>query len=132
MKITTKTDYAVILLTTLAKTPQKAVSLELIAEDNHLSEAYLQRIAALLKKAGLVVPKLGAHGGYTLTYPAHEITLLDVVEAVGDSLYTTRCCSPEATCPLQATCPGANRWGKFQQKITHVFENTTIKNMLNE
>lgn len=132
MKITTKTDYAVILLAALANSGDKALSLEKVATSNKISEAYLQRIAARLKKAKLIEPKLGAFGGYRLTKPAAAISLYDVVEAVGDSLYTTRCTSPHGDCPRHKDCPQSDCWGGFQKKITGVFANTSIADMTHE
>lgn len=132
MKITTKTDYAVILLSTLANAGDKALSLERVAQTNKISEAYLQRIAARLKRAKLIEPKLGAYGGYRLAKPPAAISLYDVVEAVGDSLYTTRCSSPKDECPRHAHCPQADCWGTFQTKITGVFAGTSIADMTHE
>jgi len=132
MKITTKTDYAVILLTSLASAGDRTLSLERVATANGISEAYLQRIAAHLKKAKLIEPKLGAFGGYHLAKPAAEITLFDVVGAVGDSLYTTRCTAPNGTCPRHDTCDQADCWGVFQNKVTTAFASTSIADMTHE
>lgn len=132
MKITTKTDYAVILLAALAGSGDRALSLERVATTNNISEAYLQRIAARLKKAKLVEPKLGAYGGYRLAKPAVSISLFDVVEAVGDSLYTTRCTTPNGKCPRHDNCEQADCWSTFQNKITTAFAGTNIADMTHE
>lgn len=133
MKITTKTDYAVILLGSLAKAGDKALSLEKVADGSNISEAYLQRIAARLKKAKFIEPKLGAFGGYRLAKPAAEISLFEVVEAVGDNLYTTHCTnSDQKDCPRKETCISATCWGTFQKKISQVFASTSIADMIDE
>jgi hypothetical protein len=46
------------------------VSLKAVADAENLPLAYLERIAALLKKAGLVEATRGAHGGYVLARAA--------------------------------------------------------------
>ena len=68
MIFTTKAEYGVRLLVELGRQHDGAgsptpVSLKAIAEAEALPLAYLERIVALLKKAGLVEATRGAHGG---------------------------------------------------------------------
>ena len=83
MIFTTKAEYGVRLMVELGRqggsTP---VSLKAIAEAEGLPLAYLERIVALLKKAGLVESTRGAHGGYRLARPAAEITMDETVLAL--------------------------------------------------
>ena len=53
--------------------------------------AYCERIAALLKKAGLVVSTRGAHGGYVLARPAEEITMDQAVLALEGAIAPMDC-----------------------------------------
>ncbi len=128
MKITTKTDYAVIVLTHLAMTPDKPVSLQSIAAAAGISEAYLQRIAARLKSKGVIKPKHGAFGGYLLNKPAEDITLRMVIEAVGDQTAAVRC--SEKKCPHCNDCAARTGWERFQIDLNDLFENTTISDMV--
>lgn len=45
---------------------------------------FLEAIAVILKKAGMVEVKRGAGGGYRLSKPPREILLIDVVKALED------------------------------------------------
>jgi Rrf2 family transcriptional regulator, cysteine metabolism repressor len=83
MIFTTKAEYGVRLLVQLGLLGgRQPVSLKAIAEAESLPLAYLERIAALLKKAGMVEATRGAHGGYLLARPAAEITMDQVVLAL--------------------------------------------------
>jgi Rrf2 family transcriptional regulator, cysteine metabolism repressor len=83
MIFTTKAEYGVRLLVQLGlQGGDSPVSLKAIAEAESLPLAYLERIAALLKKAGIVEATRGAHGGYLLAHPAAEITMDQVVLAL--------------------------------------------------
>ena len=83
MIFTTKAEYGVRLLIQLGlKGPDRPVALKAIAEAENLPLAYLERIAALLKKAQLIQATRGAHGGYLLAKPAEEITMDQVVLAL--------------------------------------------------
>jgi DNA-binding IscR family transcriptional regulator len=76
MIFTTKAEYGVRLLIRLGMHGNGGpVSLKAVAETENLPLAYLERIAALLKRQGLVEATRGAHGGYVLAKPAEEITM---------------------------------------------------------
>ena len=59
----------------------KASSLDL-AEFQGLSPTYVAKLFTQLKDAGLVNAIEGANGGYVLSRPANQITVLDVVNAL--------------------------------------------------
>jgi Rrf2 family cysteine metabolism transcriptional repressor len=83
MIFTTKAEYGVRLLVELGRQgAQDPVSLKAISEAEGLPLAYLERIVALLKKAGLVESQRGAHGGYRLARPAADITMDEAVLAL--------------------------------------------------
>jgi Rrf2 family protein len=87
MIFTTKAEYGVRLLVELGRQGTQsgragAVSLKAISEAEGLPLAYLERIVALLKKAGLVESQRGAHGGYRLARDPQEITMDQAVLAL--------------------------------------------------
>ena len=58
------------------------INLRTIAEPHGISCQFLVQILLQLKRAGLVRSIRGACGGYQLTVPPHEISLLDVMTAM--------------------------------------------------
>jgi Rrf2 family cysteine metabolism transcriptional repressor len=89
---TTKAEYGVRLLIQLGTSGgERPVSLKSVADAENLPLAYLERIAALLKKAGLVTSTRGAHGGYVLAMPADEITMDRVVLALEGAIAPMEC-----------------------------------------
>jgi Rrf2 family transcriptional regulator, cysteine metabolism repressor len=92
MFFTTKAEYGVRLLIQLGIQGGDApVSLKAVAEAEDLPLAYLERIAALLKKAELVSATRGAHGGYVLARPATDITMDQVVLALEGAIAPMDC-----------------------------------------
>jgi Rrf2 family transcriptional regulator, cysteine metabolism repressor len=89
---TTKAEYGVRLLVELGRhrdgTP---VSLKAIADAEGLPLAYLERIVAMLKKAGLVESTRGAHGGYRLARDAAEIRMDQAVMALEGAVTPMSC-----------------------------------------
>jgi Rrf2 family protein len=87
MIFTTKAEYGVRLLVELGRAraeggPSTPVSLKAIAERDNLPLAYLERIVALLRKAGLVESTRGAHGGYRLAREPESLTMDEVIIAL--------------------------------------------------
>jgi Rrf2 family cysteine metabolism transcriptional repressor len=99
MIFTTKAEYGVRLLVELGRQHVSAgraggnptVSLKAIAEAEALPLAYLERIVAMLKKAGLVEATRGAHGGYRLTRDPGEIHMDEVVLALEGQVAPMTC-----------------------------------------
>jgi Rrf2 family protein len=89
---TTKAEYGVRLLVELGRSENsRPVSLKAIAEAEDLPLAYLERIVALLKKAGLVEATRGAHGGYRLARPAEAIRMDEAVLALEGAVAPMSC-----------------------------------------
>jgi Rrf2 family protein len=92
MIFTTKAEYGVRLLIQLGlQGGEQPVSLKAVADAENLPLAYLERIAALLKKAGLVESTRGAHGGYVLARSAEEITMDQAILALEGQIAPMDC-----------------------------------------
>lgn len=92
MIFTTKAEYGVRLLVELGRHHgERPVSLKAIAEAEGLPLAYLERIVALLKKAGLVESTRGAHGGYSLARDPATITMDEAVLALEGAVAPMSC-----------------------------------------
>jgi Rrf2 family protein len=63
-----------------------SVGVQELAEMQHLSPTYLSKILTKLTKAGLIESTPGAKGGYKISRTKHEISFLDVINAIeGDT-----------------------------------------------
>src|SRR5882672_7242905 len=92
MIFTTKAEYGVRLLVQLGRAGgDQPVSLKAISAAEGLPLAYLERIVALLKKAGLVESTRGAHGGYRLAIAPEEIGMDQVVLALEGAVAPMSC-----------------------------------------
>jgi len=139
MIFTTKAEYGVRLLIQLGihEADGGPVSLKAIAEVERLPLAYLERIAALLKKAGLVEATRGAHGGYGLARPADEITMDQVVLALEGAVAPMDCfiddregrvlCSHEAD---GHACATKLLWTRVQVGVVKSLQRTTLAELV--
>ncbi|MGE4427170.1 MAG: Rrf2 family transcriptional regulator [Solirubrobacteraceae bacterium] len=92
MIFTTKAEYGVRLMVRLGELPgDEPVSLKTVAAAERLPLAYLERIVALLRRAGLVESTRGAHGGYRLSRAADEIRMDEVIVALEGAVAPMSC-----------------------------------------
>lgn len=74
MKISTKGQYALLIMTDLAEMDNgKFISLKTLSLKHNLSIKYLEQILSQLSKSGLVTGLRGNNGGYKLTKKSQRI-----------------------------------------------------------
>src|SRR3954468_2881025 len=135
MMFSTKAEYGVRVMAHLAKRDADApVSLGSIAEAEGLPLAYLEHLVQRLRKQGLVQSRRGAHGGYTLSRPAKEITMADVVSALEGHLAPIECITPEGMCSREvkgdAPCPTKLLWTRVQGSIVRTLSDMTLEDLI--
>lgn len=107
------------------------LSLKIIAENNHLSEQYLEQIFSKLKKSGLVKSVRGAQGGYRLSRDPNEITVGDIIRVLDGPIAPSTCVLKEDSgCEEQGTCPTRDVWKKIKESVDDVIDNITLEDML--
>ena len=82
ISITSKSRYAVVALAELARSGDRPVPIKELAERREIPEQFLEQLFSTLRRAGLLTSHRGMRGGYTLSKPAEEITVLEVVQAL--------------------------------------------------
>src|ERR1700753_863278 len=82
ISITSKSRYAVVALAELARSGERPVPIKELAERRDIPEQVLEQLFSTLRRAGLLTSHRGMRGGYTLSRPPEEITVLEVVQAL--------------------------------------------------
>ena len=70
---------------------QKTIGIKQIAELNQITESYLSKVFAKLRKSGIVRSVTGVKGGYELARQPEAITFWDVIEAIEGPSYYFQC-----------------------------------------
>ena len=80
MKLTNRSEYALVALSVLARNFNKnIVSAEQIALQKNIPKGFLQQILFSLKKAGYVRATKGKDGGYSLVKAPKDISIAEIV-----------------------------------------------------
>jgi Rrf2 family cysteine metabolism transcriptional repressor len=138
MIFTTKAEYGVRLLIQLGLNDSRPTSLKAVAEAERLPLAYLERIAALLKKAGLVTSTRGAHGGYELARTAEDITMDQVVLALEGAVAPMDCFFDDREGRVQCShhgeeanaCATKLLWTRVQIGVIRSLQRTTLAELV--
>jgi Rrf2 family transcriptional regulator, iron-sulfur cluster assembly transcription factor len=87
MKLTTRGQYSVKAMLDLSLQPGYGpASVSAIATRQYLPIPYLEKLLIELRRAGLVKSIRGVHGGYKLAKKPTQISLSDILNAVGESM----------------------------------------------
>jgi Rrf2 family protein len=86
-----------------------------IAASMDIPLGFLKTILSDLVAQGLFVSTAGPNGGYRLTRPPEEITLLDIVESAERYLSPDMCILRGGPCDWSGACPMHDFWGLAQE-----------------
>jgi FeS assembly SUF system regulator len=129
LRISKLTDYAMLIMSQMAKEPHTILSATFLAEVLHLSAPTVSKILKMLNEASLVSSVRGAEGGYFLARPAKDITVADVVAAMEGKIAMTECCERTNLCGLDSLCSMRANWQKINQMIQALLSRFTILDM---
>jgi len=87
MKLSTKGRYGMVALADLAFLEAgELASLADISRRQNISLPYLEQLFVKLRRGNLVVSVRGPNGGYRLARPAHDIRVVEILEAVDETV----------------------------------------------
>jgi Rrf2 family protein len=88
ISVTSKSRYAVVALAELARSGDRPVPIKELAERREIPEQFLEQLFSTLRRGGLLTSHRGMRGGYTLSRPPDEITVLEVVQTLDGKIGT--------------------------------------------
>ena len=94
-------EYALRAVVCLAHAGSPAKTTHEIAAITHVPAGYLSKVLLALTRAGVLQSQRGLHGGFSLTKPTDQMSVLDVINAVDPIKRIT-------TCPLSLASHGTN------------------------
>jgi Rrf2 family protein len=110
---------------------QGPLSLSEVAKAQGISQAYLEQIAIDLRRAGLLLSRRGAQGGYYLARAPEAITAGDVIRALEGSILPIQCvadqkCTP---CALEDKCSTRGIWEEVRDRLVETLDSITLADL---
>ncbi len=132
MRVTTKGRYALRAVISLAMARNdKPISINTLAVGERVSSEFLEQIFFKLKKAGLIRSVRGPGGGFVLNKKPSEISVQNILEAVGETHGLTPCTLRRKTlCDRPEPCPAHEIWTGLQKTMEDYLSHVTLKDIL--
>jgi len=131
VQLTRGAEYAARGMIRLARLPAGAVvQVRDIAAAEGLPESYLAKIFQDLAKGGVVHSHRGASGGFSLAYPAEQITLRQVIEAVEGPVVLQRCLAAREHCDKAECCALYPVLAQAQAQLLALLDGTTLHDLV--
>lgn len=131
MMISTKGRYALKVMLDLAdQSPEDYVSLKEISARQGVSMKYLEMIAGVLQKGGLLQSLRGPAGGYRLARPAGEINVYEVIRLTEGGVAPVACLEEDQIhCGQADCCRTLPMWQKLDTLIADYLSGITIRDL---
>jgi Rrf2 family transcriptional regulator, cysteine metabolism repressor len=130
MRLSTRSRYGLRALIELAANHGNGnINMRAIAEQQGLSQKYLDSLFNSLKLAGLVVSQRGPGGGWSLTRSPDRIRLTEVFTALEGSLGLVQCVDFPDSCSRRDSCATSEVYERIHEAIVGVLDGITLEQL---
>ena len=128
MKLTTRGHYSVKALLDLSlQSGCSPTSVKAIATRQDLPAPYLEKLLIEMRRAGLVKSVRGSQGGYQLARQPNQISLGQILEAVGETIEPLSSYNPDIA--QVEDWVTFSIWQRLHQKLKEALDNITLADL---
>lgn len=100
-----------------------------VCEKAGIPESFTRKVFQALTQGGFLQAVRGPGGGYQLSRPARDITLLDVIKAVEGEDTFNHCVLGFPTCGEAHPCPLHETWSEAKKQLLDQLEMRTLQDL---
>ncbi len=126
LRIGKLTDYATVILASLARGPVSHCAAAALATRTRLSKPTVSKVLKGLQRAGLVQSSRGALGGYQLARDPHDITAAQILDVFEGPVAITECSGASSRCGIERQCSVGGAWQRVNTAIRRALEDVTL------
>ncbi len=126
LRISKLTDYATVVLATLAEQPDQVRTAAALAERTRIAGPTVSKLLKQLHKAGLLSSTRGLHGGYQLARPPAQISLAAVVDALEGPIALTDCAAGAGQCSIEHNCRVSRVWQRLNLAMRRALSDVSL------
>jgi FeS assembly SUF system regulator len=123
------TDYATVVLASLADEPARHRAAADLAERTRLSPPTVSKVLKGLQRAGMVISARGSQGGYLLARPPEEITAAQILDVFEGPIAITECSGASSQCGIERLCRVGGAWQRVNAAIRRALEDVTLRQL---
>lgn len=130
LEITRRTDYAIRILLSLARTPDaRPLSARELGRLQDVPYSFARSIVSELARAGFVVSRRGRGGGVTLARPAAAVTVLSIIESTEGDIGLGLCTHDPDYCHRVEGCAMHRVWMEAEAQLRAFLGERTIADL---
>lgn len=135
MKLSSQEEYGLRCLLYMARHGEtKSHSIPEISRAEGLSVPNVAKLMRILRLGGLVASVRGQAGGYTLSRPADQVSISEILSLLGGSFFNAHFCDRhsglERSCAHSTDCAVRLLWGAVQKSLDSILTRTTLRDLL--
>ena len=120
------TDYATVVLASLAQQSDQHRAAADLAETTRLKLPTVSKVLKGLQRAGLVISSRGPQGGYRLARPPDQITATQILDVFEGPIAITECSGASSRCGIERQCRVGSAWQRVNAAIRHALDDMTL------
>lgn len=129
MRLSKTSEYAIRILSFMAKNEEDLFSAKYLIEKLKISDKYLRSLMTKLSKAGLIISKQGKNGGYYFARKADKIFISQIIDAVEGYEKYLGCILGFDKCSDINPCSMHKIWVKTRKTLTKTYSETSLSNL---
>jgi len=130
MIFSSPTEYAMRGLSELAlRGDDQRIMLDELVAGTNLPRDFMAKVFQRLVHAGLLRSAKGRGGGFSLGRPAHQITMMQIVEAIDGTQTMDRCVVGLEKCHDDMPCPQHDLYKPIRQRLKAYLNTTTLADL---
>jgi Rrf2 family transcriptional regulator, iron-sulfur cluster assembly transcription factor len=135
MKLSAQEEYGLRCLLYMARHGEtKSHSIPEISRAEGLSVPNVAKLMRILRLGGLVASVRGQAGGYTLSRPANQVSVSEILSLLGGSFFSPHFCERhsglERACTHDNECAIRVLWSAVQKSLDAILNKTTLADLL--
>jgi Rrf2 family iron-sulfur cluster assembly transcriptional regulator len=132
MRLTTKGRFAVTAMIDLALRQHNGpVTLAGISQRQKISLSYLEQLFGKLRRHDLVESTRGPGGGYSLSRPARDISVSNIIFAVDEPLDATQC-GGKQDCQDEGPCMTHELWATLNKRMIEYLDSVSLQDLVEQ
>jgi FeS assembly SUF system regulator len=126
LRIGKLTDYATVILATLAADRSRLLNAGTLSERTHIAAPTVSKLLKQLHRAGLVNSTRGTHGGYQLARDPGAISAAAILDALEGPVALTDCSAGSGQCGIEHSCSVGRTWQRLSMAIRRSLNEITL------
>ena len=129
MILSNTSEYAIRILSFMARNPERKYTAKYLIEQLKISDKYLRRILTILSQGGIIKSIQGREGGYTFQKKIQEIFLSDIINTTEGMEKYLGCILGFSECSDENPCSFHAKWITTRTTLIHNLQETSLADL---